>query len=70
MPAILALLDGCLTHILSTLGGTNLCFPPYWSVVNLFPISVSDFSPHGYYEVIGSVAQPSSVKIPKTLTSF
>ena len=44
-------------------------FPPCWSVVNLFPSSVSDFSPHGY-EVIGSVARPSSVKVPKTLTNF
>ena len=48
--------------------GANLSFPPCWSVVNLFPSSVSDFSPHGY-EVIGSVARPSSVEVPKMLTN-
>ena len=32
------------------------------SVVNLFPSSVLDFSPHGY-EVIGSVARPCTVPL-------
>ena len=50
-------------------GGANLCFPPCWIVVSLFLRSVSAFDPHGY-EVIDSVAQPSSVKVPKTLTGF
>ena len=35
--------------------------------VNLLLTSVSAFSPHGY-EVMASVAQPSSVNVPKTLT--
>ena len=48
-------------------GGANLCFPPCWIAVNLLLRSVSAFSPHGY-EVIGSVAQPSSVNVSKTLT--
>ena len=35
--------------------------------VNLFLRSVSAFSPRGY-EVIGSVAQPSSVKVPNIVS--
>ena len=49
-------------------GGANLCFPPCWCVVNLFPSSASDFSPHGY-EVISSIAWPSSIEVPKMLTT-
>ena len=45
------------------LKAARICFPPCWSIVNLFPSSVSDFSSHGY-EVIGSVARPSSVEVP------
>ena len=37
--------------------------------VNLFPSSVSDFSPHGY-QVIGSVARSSYLKVPKISTNF
>ena len=53
----------------SLVGSANLCFSPCWIVVNLFLSSVSDFSPHGY-EVIGLVAQPWSLKTPKTLTLY
>ena len=53
--------------VLLILFGANLYFPPCWIVVNLFLRSVSAFSLHGY-EVMGSVAQPSSVNVRKTLT--
>ena len=45
-------------------GGANLCFP-----LSSISFRVSDFCPHGY-EVIGSVARPSSVEVAKTLTIF